>query len=96
LNNPGDAIALPVVTGKEMVDLEKALGKTGGRGWNQGLVFYPALDSAKLDLAKQYTIAFPHRTLRTIRSSYGNLPNVEAGPRYTSKDILAELMKAER
>ena len=96
LNNSGDAIALSVVTGKAMVDLEKALGDTGGRRWNQGLVFYPALNSAKIDPAGQYTIAFPHRALRAIRSSYGNLPNIEAGPRYTSRDILAELTKADR
>ena len=96
LNNSGDAIALSVVTGKAMVDLEKALGDTGSRRWTQGLVFYPALNSAKIDPAGQYTIAFPHRALRAIRSSYGNLPNIDAGPRYTSRDILAELMKGER
>jgi hypothetical protein len=96
LNNPGDAVALSVVSGRVLVDLEKALRKTGGRGWSQGLDFCPALDSAKLDPARQYTIAFPHRTLRTIRTSYGNLPNIEAGPRYTPRDILAELMKAGR
>ena len=78
-----------------MVDLEKALGDRGAGRRNQGLVFYPALDSTKLDPAKQYTIAFPHRTLRVIRRSYGNLPNVEAGPRYTAREILAELMKGD-
>lgn len=95
LNNPGDAVALSVVTGKTMVALEKALGKTGRGRRNQSLVFYPALGRAKVSPARQYTIAFPHRTLRGIRTSYGNLPNIEAGPRYTAQDILAELMKAE-
>jgi hypothetical protein len=96
LNNSGDAIALSVVTGQQMVDLEKALAATGSRGWSKGLVFHPALNAAKIDPTGQYTIAFPHRALRAIRSSYGNLPNIVAGPRYTSRDILTELMKAER
>ena len=53
-----------------------------------------SLDTVELDLTKQYVIAFPHRSFRTISSSYGNLPNVEAGPRYSSRDILDELMKS--
>lgn len=94
LNNAGDAVARSVVTGKELVDLEKALGKAGGGRWSQKLAFYPALDSVNIDPAKQYTINFPHRSIRAIRNSYGNLSNIEAGARYTSRDVLAELMKA--
>lgn len=96
LGNSGDAVALSVVTGKTMVDLEEALSKTRGRGRNQGMAFYPALARAKVDPVKKYTIAFQHRILRLIRTSYGNLPNVEAGPRYTARDLLVELMNARR
>ncbi|MBT3381342.1 MAG: hypothetical protein HN742_19390 [Lentisphaerae bacterium] len=96
LSNSGDAVALSVVTGKTVLDLGRALGKKAKGRRGQGLVFYPPLDPAKLNPAKKYTIAFRHRTLRAIINSHGNLPNVEAGPRYTARDVLAELMKMER
>ncbi len=91
LTTSGDAIALSVITGKEMVDLEKALGKRVSGRWSANLAFYPPLETAEVDPAKRYTIAFPHKTIRAIRTAYGNLPNIEAGPRYTAREILAEL-----
>jgi len=78
-----------------MVDLEKALATKGTGRWSSALAFHPSLETAEVDPAKRYTIAFPHRTIRAIRTTYGNLPNIEAGPTYTAREILAELMEME-
>ena len=96
LANSGDAIALSVVTGEEMVELGRALAKKTEGQRNPGMAFHQPLKTAAVDPAKHYTIAFAHRAIRAIRTSYGNLPNVEAGPRYTARDILAELMTVEK
>ena len=93
LTTSGDAIALSVITGQEMVDLERAFATQDTRRWSSALVFHPSLEATEVDPAKLYTIAFPHRTMRAIRSTYGNLPNIEAGPAYTASEILAELME---
>jgi len=95
LTTSGDAIALSVITGQEMVDLEKALATKGTGRWSSALAFHPSLETAEVDPTRRYTIAFPHRTIRAIRTTYGNLPNIEAGPTYTAREILAELMEME-
>ncbi len=95
LTTSGDAIALSVITGKEVVELERAFATQDTGRWNSALAFHPSLETAEVDPEKLYTIAFPHRTIRAIRTTYGNLPNIEAGPSYTAGDILAELMEME-
>jgi hypothetical protein len=93
LAESGDAIALSVVTGEEIAALEKALTRENPGRRNPDLAFHPALATADIDPARTYTIAFPHVAIRAIRTTYGNLPNLEAGSRYTSREFLAELMK---
>ena len=95
LTTSGNAIALSTTTGKDIVELQNALATKGTGPWRPKLVFHPSLETAEVDPAKLYTIALPHNAIRAIRSTYGNLPNIEAGPSYTAREILAELMKSE-
>ncbi|MBT7162344.1 MAG: hypothetical protein HN904_06160, partial [Victivallales bacterium] len=95
LNNRGNSVALSVVTGKTMIEIEKAVNKKVKGRRPHNLAYFPALDQAKIDPAKRYKIAFSHNMLGGIYGTHGILDNVEAGGRYMPQDILAELMKTK-
>ena len=96
LSNPGNSVALAVVTSKTMVEIQKAVNKKVKGRRPQNLAYFPPLDQARIDPAKRYKIAFTHNLLRGIFSAYGELNSIESGGRYTPQDVLAELMKARK